>query len=95
MDGLLVQDIKCSAGIDVPEKFVGLLMTAAKRMLAMISKKNEVRRTPRMSIDRLYIAHTRKIITTATSIRISCLKVHYPTTYNQLHQERGYISTDS
>ena len=95
MDGLLVHDIRCSAGIDVPEKFVGLLMTAAKRMLAMISKENEVRRTPRMSVDRLYIAHTRRIITTATTIRISCLKVHYPTTYNQLHQERGYMFIDS
>ena len=72
IDSFLVQDIICSAGVNVPDRFIGLLMTAVARMLAMISKENEVMRTPRMSVDRLYIAHTRRIITTAAIIR-ACL----------------------
>ena len=47
-----------------------------------------------MSVDRLYIAHTRRIITTAVIIRISFLKVNYTTTHNRQHQEREHMPID-
>ena len=59
-----------SASVYIPDKFFGSLLMAVARMVEVISTTNNVRRAPRINLDRLYITHTRSIITTAATIRV-------------------------
>ena len=55
----------------------------------MIIRENGVRRARRISFDRSYIAHTRRIIATAISDHLFLkLEVSYTITHDRLHQER-------
>ena len=45
-----------------------------QRKNKMISRQNRARRVLRINLDRLYIAHTRRIIETAATIRVGCSK---------------------
>ena len=56
----------------------------------MISTENNIRRARRISLDRLYIAHTRRIIMTVVTIRIAFPESEI-TTHNLLHQERELV----
>ena len=76
------------ASVDIPDKFFGTLLMATARMKEITSTTNNVRRVPRINLDRLYIAHTRSIITTATTVRVYFfLRANY-TTHSRLHRKR-------
>jgi len=62
------------ANIYIPDRFFGSLWTAAVTMKKAISSENIVRRVARISLDRLYIAHTRRIIVTAVIARVCFFK---------------------
>ena len=68
-DSWLAQRTTCS-GIYIPGRFFGMLSMAIARIVGMISAENSIRRMPRIILDLLYIAHTRRIITTAVTIRV-------------------------
>ena len=53
------------AGLYIPDIFLRSLKMTAQRRLETISKANGIMRVPRISFDRLYIAHMRRIIATA------------------------------
>lgn len=61
-----------SASFGIPGNFFGLLSTEIARTVEMISRENSIRRVPRTSLERLYIAHTRRIATTVITISV-CL----------------------
>ena len=87
VDGRLVQCTFYLVGVDVPDRFFGSLLIATARTVEMIARQKNTRRVPRISFDRLYIAHTRRIITTAIVIRVTFSESD-TTTHNRPHQQR-------
>ena len=63
-------------------------------MNAMISRENNVRRLPRISLDRLYITHTRRIIMTAVTIRVTFSQRVQQPTIGRTKKEKECPSTD-
>ena len=66
----LVECTIYSASAYIPDRFFGLLPTTPPMMEETISTENNIRRMPRITLDRLYITHTRRIITTAFTVII-------------------------
>ena len=64
------------AGVYVPDKFLMSLKMTAQIMLEIISRANGITRVPRISFDRSYIAHMRRIIATAAHQSSLFLKVN-------------------
>ena len=86
-DSWLVQYTSYLTNVNVPERFLGSLYIAAVMINVMISRENNVRRLRMMSLDRLYIAHTRRIIMTAVTIWVTFSQSE-TITHNRPHQER-------
>ena len=66
----LVHRITSLARDYIHNTFFGLLFMATTRMEETISTKKNVRIIPRINPDRLYIAHTRSIITPVAVIKV-------------------------
>lgn len=66
-----------------------LLGMAVEMTVQIISRENSVMRVRSIILDRLYIAHTRRIIVTAAAINLLFQEVNYATTHNQLPRKTG------
>ncbi|KAF8442256.1 hypothetical protein L210DRAFT_3536166 [Boletus edulis BED1] len=65
----MLQNEKSSKRMVTAGRFLGLLSKAMVMKVKMISRANNTRSVPRMSLDRLYIAHTRSVVTRSAAPR--------------------------
>ena len=94
MDSWLVQYTSYLASVNIPERLLRSLEIAAAMINMMISRENNIRRLPRMSLDRLYIAHTRRIIVTVVNIRVTFSESAQQPTIGRAKKEKEYPCTD-
>lgn len=68
----------------IPEKRFGSLGMAVEMIVQIISRENNVMRVRKTILDRLYIAHTQRIVTTSAIINFHFQRVNYATTHDLL-----------